>query len=349
MREQEYRVPRAHGPKVAVIGGGHGLSNMLRGLKQYTENISAIVTVADDGGGSGMLREDLGMLPPGDIRNCIMALANTEPTMQQLLNYRFTDGSLAGQSFGNLFLAAMNGISGSFDEAVHRMGDVLAITGRVLPVTNQDVRLEAEFHDGSRVLGESKIFYAKKINNSRIRKVRLVPERTAALPESVRAIREADIVVIGPGSLYTSIIPNLLVDGIVEAIRESRALKIYVCNVMTQEGETEGYTASDHIRALFNHSCPGLFDLCLVNDAPIPPSVMRGYTREGAEPILCDRDACEALGVEVITRPVSTVENGLVRHNPGHLAWELVRLHAQRNIRLVEDSLRRTPRNRVEK
>ena len=157
------------------------------------------------------------------------------------------------------------------------------------------------------------------------------------------------MVVLAPGSLYTSIIPNLLVDGIVEAIRESRALKIYVCNVMTQEGETEGYTASDHIRALFNHSCPGLFDLCLVNDAPIPPSVMRGYTREGAEPILCDRDACEALGVEIITRPVSTVENGLVRHNPGHLAWELVRLHAQRNIRLVEDSLRRTPRNRVEK
>ena len=341
--------PHRRQPRIAAIGGGHGLSAMLRGLKAYTRDITAIVTVADDGGGSGMLREDLGMLPPGDIRNCIMALANTEPTMQQLLNYRFTDGSLAGQSFGNLFLAAMNGISGSFDEAVHRMGDVLAITGRVLPVTNQDVRLEAEFHDGSRILGESKIFYAKKINNSRIRKVRLVPERPAALPESVRAIREADIVVIGPGSLYTSIIPNLLVEGIVEAIRESRALKIYVCTVMTQEGETEGYTASDHIRALFNHSCPGLFDLCLVNDTPIPPSVMRGYTREGAEPILCDRDACEALGVEVITRPVSTVENGLVRHNPGHLAWELVRLHAQRNIRLVEDSLRRTPRNRVEK
>ena len=171
--------PHRRQPRIAAIGGGHGLSAMLRGLKTYTKNITAIVTVADDGGGSGMLREDLGMLPPGDIRNCIMALANTEPTMQQLLNYRFTDGSLAGQSFGNLFLAAMNGISGSFDEAVHRMGDVLAITGRVLPVTNQDVRLEAEFHDGSRVLGESKIFYAKKINNSRIRKVRLVPERPA--------------------------------------------------------------------------------------------------------------------------------------------------------------------------
>ena len=176
--------PHRRQPRIAAIGGGHGLSAMLRGLKAYTRDITAIVTVADDGGGSGMLREDLGMLPPGDIRNCIMALANTEPTMQQLLNYRFTDGSLAGQSFGNLFLAAMNGISGSFDEAVHRMGDVLAITGRVLPVTNQDVRLEAEFHDGSRILGESKIFYAKKINNSRIRKVRLVPERPAALPES---------------------------------------------------------------------------------------------------------------------------------------------------------------------
>ena len=161
--------PHRRQPRIAAIGGGHGLSAMLRGLKTYTKNITAIVTVADDGGGSGMLCEDLGMLPPGDIRNCIMALANTEPTMQQLLNYRFTDGSLAGQSFGNLFLAAMNGISGSFDEAVHRMGDVLAITGRVLPVTNQDVRLEAEFHDGSRVLGESKIFYAKKINNSRMR------------------------------------------------------------------------------------------------------------------------------------------------------------------------------------
>ena len=340
--------PHRRQPRIAAIGGGHGLSAMLRGLKAYTRDITAIVTVADDGGGSGMLREDLGMLPPGDIRNCIMALANTEPTMQQLLNYRFTDGSLAGQSFGNLFLAAMNGISGSFDEAVHRMGDVLAITGRVLPVANQDVRLEAEFHDGSRILGESKIFYAKKINNSRIRKVRLVPERPAALPESVRAIREADIVVIGPGSLYTSIIPNLLVDGIVDAIRRSRALKVYVCNVMTQDGETEGYTVSDHIRALFKHSCPGLFDLCLTNSSPIPPAVVQRYALEGAEPIFCDREAVEALGVEIISRPVATVENGLVRHNPGHLAWELVQLHNQRNIRLVCRDSHRTTCNRVE-
>mgnify|MGYP000658101633 CR=1 FL=1 len=339
----------AAGPKIAAIGGGTGLSTLLRGLKRYTKNITAIVTVADDGGGSGRLRQDLGMLPPGDIRNCLEALANAEPLMAQLMHYRFPEGELAGQSFGNLFLAALNGIMPSFDRAVESLSQVLAITGRVLPVTNENIQLEAEFENGVRVVGESRIFQCKQEQDCRIRRVNLLPSRPKALPEAVEAIREAEMVVLAPGSLYTSIIPNLLVDGIVEAIRESRALKIYVCNVMTQEGETEGYTASDHIRALFNHSCPGLFDLCLVNDAPIPPSVMRGYTREGAEPILCDRDACEALGVEVITRPVSTVENGLVRHNPGHLAWELVRLHAQRNIRLVEDSLRRTPRNRVEK
>ena len=228
--------PRKRQPRIAAIGGGHGLSSMLRGLKRYTKYITAIVTVADDGGGSGMLREDLGMLPPGDIRNCIMALANTEPTMEQLLNYRFTEGSLTGQSFGNLFLAAMNGISGSFDEAVQRMGDVLAITGRVLPVTNQNVYLEAEFDNGSRTLGESKIFYAKKINDCRIRQVRLVPEHPQALQDSIDAILQADIIVIGPGSLYTSIIPNFLVDGICEAIRASGAVREYILNIMMQDG-----------------------------------------------------------------------------------------------------------------
>ena len=258
-----YRLPRNRGPRIAVIGGGHGLSNMLRGLKKYTENIAAIVTVADDGGGSGVLRQDLGMPPPGDIRNCMEALANTEPLMSELLHYRFTEGTLAGQSFGNLFLAALNGISPSFDTAVSRMSEVLAITGRVLPVTTADVRLEAEFENGSSVVGESKIFYCKKQEDCRIRRVRLLPEHPKALPEAEAALREADMIVLGPGSLYTSIIPNLLVDGIVEAIQASDALKVYVCNVMTQEGETEGYTASDHIAALFHHSAPGLFELCL--------------------------------------------------------------------------------------
>ena len=333
-----YRVPRVHGPKVAVIGGGHGLSTMLRGLKQYTENITAIVTVADDGGGSGMLRQDLGMPPPGDIRNCIEALANTEPVMREMLHYRFPEGALAGQSFGNLFLAALNGISPSFDVAVSRMCEVLAITGRVLPVTTANVQLEAEFENGASVVGESKIFYCKKKEDCRIRQVRLLPEHPKALPAAIDAIRDADMIILGPGSLYTSIIPNLLVDGIVGAIQESDGLKVYVANVMTQEGETEGYTVSDHIAALFAHSAAGLFDLCLTNSSPIPKGVAARYAEEGAELLKCDAEACAKLGVEVVNRPVATVENGYVRHHPGHLARELILLHAERSVRIAGNS-----------
>ena len=206
--------PKKRMPHIVAIGGGHGLSAMLRGLKRYTKFITAIVTVADDGGGSGMLREDLGMLPPGDIRNCIMSLANTEPTMQKLLNYRFTEGSLAGQSFGNLFLAAMNGISGSFDEAVRSMGQVLAISGTVIPVTTTDVRLTATFENGAYVVGESNIFGFKKQQDCRIDHVELLPAHPKALPDALDAIAAADLILLGPGSLYTSIIPNLLVDGV---------------------------------------------------------------------------------------------------------------------------------------
>lgn len=288
------------------------------------------------------------MLPPGDIRNCMEALASAEPIMTRLMSYRFTEGSLAGQSFGNLLLAALNGIMPSFDQAVAGLSQVLAITGRVLPVTNANLRLEAEFENGHMIQGESSICQMKRQEGCRIRRVRLHPDRAKALPEAVEAIRQADLIVLAPGSLYTSIIPNLLVDGIVDAIRRSRALKVYVCNVMTQDGETEGYTVSDHIRALFKHSCPGLFDLCLTNSSPIPPAVVQRYALEGAEPIFCDREAVEALGVEIISRPVATVENGLVRHNPGHLAWELVQLHNQRNIRLVCRDSHRTTCNRVE-
>ena len=299
MQQENIRLyqPKKREPRIAAIGGGHGLSAMLRGLKRYTKHITAIVTVADDGGGSGMLREDLGMLPPGDIRNCIMALANTEPTMERLLNYRFTEGSLSGQSFGNLFLAAMNGISGSFDEAVQRMGEVLAITGSVLPVTNQNVYLEAEFDNGSRTLGESKIFYAKKINDCRIRQVRLVPEHPQALQDSIDAIRQADIIVIGPGSLYTSIIPNFLVDGISEAIRSSGAVREYILNIMTQDGETDGYTGEDHVRALLEHAGGGVIDVCIANNAPVPEKWLAPYRQEGVGPIEVDRAGIEALGV----------------------------------------------------
>lgn len=312
-------IPKKRDLKIVAIGGGHGLSAMLRGLKRYTKHITAIVTVADDGGGSGMLREDLGMLPPGDIRNCILALADMEPTMEKLLNYRFTEGSLTGQSFGNLFLAAMNGISGSFDEAVHRMCDVLAITGRVLPVTNCNVHLEAEFANGSRCLGESKIFYAKKIHNSRITQVRLVPEHPTALPESLEAIAEADLIIMGPGSLYTSIIPNFLVDGISEAVAASRAKKILIMNIMTQDGESEGYTGADHLRALLDHTQPGIVDICIANNAVIPEEHLGPYREEGVGPLVLEREAIEAMGVQVYEYPLATGER-YIRHDSDALA-----------------------------
>ena len=334
MREQEYRVPRAHGPKVAVIGGGHGLSNMLRGLKQYTENISAIVTVADDGGGSGMLRQDLGMPPPGDIRSCMEALANTEPVMRELLHYRFTEGSLAGQSFGNLFLAALNGISPSFDAAVRRMSQVLAITGRVLPVTTADVQLEAEFENGATVVGESKIYDFKKQQDCRIHHVALIPERPRALPSALEAIREADLILLGPGSLYTSVIPNLLVEGVPEAIAQSDALKIYVCNIMTQDGETEGYTAGDHLEALMNHGAPGLVDLCLANSAPVQAGLVERYRAEDAVPLAVDRERVAAMGLELVERPVASEGGNFARHDPDKLAAAVLEIYRQRAVRI---------------
>lgn len=315
-------------PKIVAIGGGHGLSAMLRGLKKYSKSITAIVTVADDGGGSGILREDLGMLPPGDIRSCILALSNTEPTMEKLLNYRFTEGSLSGQSFGNLFLAAMNGISGSFDEAVHRMGDVLAITGRVLPVTNQDVHLEAEFVNGSRVFGESKIFYAKKVNDCRIRRVRLVPEHPQALPESLEAIREADLIILGPGSLYTSIIPNFLVDGISEAVASSHARKLLILNIMTQDGETDGYTGADHVRALLRHGLPGIVDVCIANSARIPETVLAPYRREGVEPLQLEREQIEAMGIQVREYELAAGTR-YIRHDSDALAAAIMEVFRQ--------------------
>ncbi len=318
---------RTGGPRIVAIGGGNGLSTMLRGLKSYTKNITAIVTVADDGGGSGVLRQDLGMPPPGDIRNCMQALANVEPVMAQLLGYRFKDGSLTGQAFGNLLLAALNGISDSFDHAVARMSEVLAITGRVLPVTNADVQLEAIFENGSRVIGESKIFQFKKEQDCRIQKVRLLPENPPALPEALQAIKQADLIVLGPGSLYTSVIPNLLVEGIVEGICESSALKLYVCNIMTQDGETEGMTASDHVAALFRHGAPGLVNICLTNSAEVNPGLIERYRAEDAAPIVVDRQRIQALGVDVIERPLASDEGNFARHSPERLAQAILELY----------------------
>ena len=337
-RQQEtYRVPRAYGPKIVAIGGGHGLSTLLRGLKQYSRNISAIVTVADDGGGSGMLRKDLGMPPPGDIRNCCEALANTESVLKELMHYRFTEGALAGQSFGNLLLAALNGISPSFDTAVARMSEVLAITGRVLPVTTADVRLEAVFENGQSVIGESIISQYKKEADCRISHVRLLPEHTKALPAALKAIREAELIILGPGSLYTSVIPNLLVDGVVRAIQRSKAMKLYVCNVMTEDGETENYTVADHISAIFEHSAPGLFPLCLASSSRIPKETSERYAQEGAAPLKIDAEGCKKLGVEVVTRPVSTVVRGRVMHHHERLAREALLLYLERATRIAGD------------
>jgi len=303
---------------------------MLRGLKYHTPHITAIVAGTDDGGGSGVLRDELGMLPPGDIRSCILALSNIEPTMQKLIDYRFTSGSLKGQSFGNLLLAAMNGISESFDQAVARMGEVLAITGRVLPVTNADVRLLAEFEDGGVVIGESKIAQAKKERGCRIRRIRLIPEPVTALPASVQAIQEADLILIGPGSLYTSLIPNLLVGGIAEAIERSRAKKIFVANIMTQPGETEGYTLSDHIRSLFAHAGTRLFDTCLVNNEPAPPEVLARYAQEGSYEVALDAERVRDQGVRVVPAFVAEYSKGLVRHHPDRLAEQIMRIYMEK-------------------
>ncbi len=320
------------GPKIVTIGGGTGLSAMLRGLKTYSSNLTAIVTVADDGGGSGVLRQDLGMLPPGDIRNCIMALANTEPIMESLLQYRFKEGMLKGQSFGNLFLAAMDGISSNFEEAVRRMSDVLAVTGRVLPVTLEDARLFAELDDGYLVSGESNIGKHYGFHPGRIQRVYMEPANAKPLQDVLDAIAEADIIVLGPGSLYTSIIPNLLVDGVCEALRASSAPKIYVCNIMTQPGETEGYSLYDHLKAIEGHSCKGIIDYCLVNTAAIPPAIAQKYRDDGAQAVVLDIDRTVKSGIKVIGADFVGIKNNYVRHDPTKLAEAVMGVATERAL-----------------
>ena len=328
------------GPRIVAVGGGTGLSTMLRGLKKYTKNLTAIVTVADDGGGSGRLRQDLGMPPPGDIRHCMEALANTEPIMERLLTYRFTEGSLAGQSFGNLILAALNGVTGSFEEAVSEMSHVLAITGQVIPVTSADVQLEAIFENGARVTGESKIYACKKEQDCRIDHVRLIPDRPAPSPGALKAIREADLILLGPGSLYTSVIPNLLVEGVAKAIAQADAPKIYVCNIMTQDGETEGYTAADHLEALMDHGAPGLVDLCLANSTPVSPGLVERYRQEDAVPLVVDRERIAHMGLELVERPVAATDGNFARHDPDLLAGAILEIYRQRAVRIFRGERR---------
>ncbi|MBL4931556.1 gluconeogenesis factor YvcK family protein [Clostridium paridis] len=308
------------GPKIVVIGGGTGLSTMLRGLKYYTSNITAIVTVADDGGGSGDLREDLGILPPGDIRNCILALADMEPLMENLLQYRFTDGRLKNQSFGNLFLAAMDGISDNFEDAVQKMSSVLAVTGKVVPVTLENMRLKALLENGSIVEGESQIPEEALKQNSKIKKLMIEPEDAEPLKEAITAIREADAIIMGPGSLYTSVLPNLLVKKIASNVRRSSALKIYISNIMTQPGETDGFKVSDHLKTLYKHCGRDIVDYVIANVQKLPKNLSPKYKEEGSEIVALDKDVINKMGIEIIEANLINYTNDVVRHNHEELA-----------------------------
>lgn len=309
-------------PKIVALGGGTGLSTMLRGLKNFTLDITAVVTVADDGGGSGMLRHDLGMLPPGDIRNCILALAEIEPLMSMLMQYRFSEGRLKGQCFGNLFLAAMNGISKNFEQAVKRVSDVLRVTGRVLPVTEDNVYIEALLENGEIIKGESNI--GKSVLKVPIKRLRLIPGSAKPLPDVLDAIKNADIIVLGPGSLYTSIIPNLIVDGVSAAIEKSNALKIYVCNIMTQPGETDNYCALKHVEAIFEHAGRNIIDCCIVNKQKIPGHLLERYRADGADQVYINRDELAALGIKVMEGNFLRIEGEHLRHDYEKLAQTII-------------------------
>ncbi len=286
-------------PRIVTIGGGTGLSVVLRGLKEFDVELTAVVTVADDGGSSGRLRSDFAMPPPGDIRNCLVALADTEPLLERLLQFRFPTGEgLAGHSFGNLFLAAMTHIMGDFVSAIRETSRVLAVHGRVLPAVRDDVKLQAVLEDGSVVEGESNIPGTGK----RIERVELCPRDVEPLPEVIQAIAEADAIVVGPGSLYTSVLPNLLVPGIAEALANSPAKKIFVCNVMTQPGETDSFSAAHHVEVIYQHVAKRLFDYIIVNGASLPNEALEKYQAQHSYPVLVDMEALHKLGLRVIAR-----------------------------------------------
>ncbi len=309
------------GPKIVAIGGGTGLSALLRGLKEYTGNLTAVVTVADDGGSSGRLRRELGILPPGDVRNCIAALADAEPLMTRLFQYRFSDGSgLEGHSFGNLFIVAMSGVTGNFEEAVRETSRVLAVRGQIVPATLANVTLCACTEDEETIHGESNITDSP----GRIRDVYLQPANVEANPDAVRAILNADLIVVGPGSLFTSVMPNLLVDGVRQAIQASPALKVYVCNVATQHGETDAFTVSDHYGVLERHAGSHLFHYVLANNN------VRGRLPETAhsQPVLVDQTSAGA--ARVIAADVVSEDNRY-HHDPKKLADALIHLYYERH------------------
>ncbi|MEH7107780.1 MULTISPECIES: gluconeogenesis factor YvcK family protein [Bacillaceae] len=304
-------------PRIVVIGGGTGLPVLLRGLKQYPVDITAIVTVADDGGSSGRIREDLHIPPPGDVRNVLAALSDVEPLVEEMFQHRFkTSNELSGHSLGNLILAAMTSITGNFVHAIQEMSKVLNVRGKVLPAANQSVVLHAEMEDGSTVSGESKIPYSGK----KIKKVFLTPKNIRPLPETIQAIRQADLIIIGPGSLYTSILPNLLVPRLGDEVCRSQAKKVYICNLMTQAGETHGYAASDHVKSIYNHMSCAFINTILVNNEEIPQDVQLRYNEELAHPVQYDVNELSELGLEVVHADIANLENGALRHDPKKVA-----------------------------
>ncbi|MGE5398294.1 MAG: gluconeogenesis factor YvcK family protein [Chitinophagales bacterium] len=313
-------ITKKRGPRIVVIGGGTGLSVLLKGLKQYTSKLTAIVTVTDDGGSSGILRGELGVLPPGDIRNCLVALAETENLMDQVFQHRFKEGSVQGHNLGNLLLTALTDISGDFVGAIKQVSQVLAVQGQVLPATLEQVTLEAIMDDGSIVKGETAITRAGR----KIEKLSLNPSDCRALPEAVAAIREADAVIIGPGSLYTSIIANLLVKEIGEAVRETRATRIFTVNIMTQPGETTCYTAADHIKTTLGYLGEGTIDYVILNNEVIDEARLGRYLADGAQPVQLDHKEILSTGVTPVYAPLLGKDD-VAWHEPAELARAIMK------------------------
>lgn len=312
------------GPRIVVVGGGTGLSTILRGLKNLTNNLTAVVTVGDDGGSSGKLRREMGVLPPGDIRNCIAALADEEDLVTQLFQYRFAEGGLGGHSFGNLFLTALCSITGDMFRAIKESSKVLAIRGKVLPSTLDDMTLVAELEDGRIIEGESDIPEAK----GKIKRLFSKPENPKALIDVIKVIENADLIILGPGSLYTSVIPNLLIKEISQSICASKASKVYICNIMTQPGETDEYTVSDHLKAIINHAgSSDIIDAVIVNKK-LPVNLAKKYEAVKSFPVILDESKVEELGIRVIKAPLTEDnEQGLVRHSHKKLARIVSHIH----------------------
>jgi len=310
------------GPRIVTVGGGTGLSTLLHGLKEHTSNITAVVTVADDGGSSGRLREELNVLPPGDIRNCLVGLADAGPLMEKLFQFRFAGGrDLKGHNFGNLFITAMSKVTGDFEQAIKASSKVLAIRGSVVPATLTKVILKTLHEDGTETVGESKI----PDNKSPIKRLYVKPEDSRPTQAALEAIKKSHAIILGPGSLYTSVMPNLLISGMYEAIRQSKAIKIYVCNVMTQAGETDNYTASDHVKTILEHTGEGVMDYCIVNKSTIPPEFLERYKEKSAYQVPADTEKIQSLGPKPIEANVVDIKD-YVRHDSHKLTKIIIDL-----------------------